>query len=701
VTKIKVRMLRVLLATFLAFAPTFLIADMAHANCVSPGQEEAVAAAQQAETSSPTVVTFATCGGDDTSYQIPLSVDITFDGQVFENIYVTTNSVITFGRPDGTYWTYPSTPSISLYSMDWVVYPGWRGDEHLIISSSDGGFQVDISARPIWLQNAESPTNIIITAAILSDGTVAMAYSLDGPTYDDQTRTGIRLNDGTIVDFETYGIDQVTESPELSPEPTTESPFVPEPTQSPTASPEPTPELPVLNEPTNLTGTQLEDGSVQLMWNPPTQSNTIVERYAVSWSIDNFQTGWGVASTTNSITLNRDLFATTGGLDQTYQFRIRSDNDTEAVYSSFSQTASVLVIAPPPLPIIPEGATVYGEGSVAEIIAPEGQRIATILGYYGDPNDSRNGLDISPVLAQFAGTQSAIIEANNSLFTDPAPGIVKIMILLVTFENIVTESPVVEPTPSPTPQPEPQPEPAPEPQPEPAPEPQPEPAPEPQPPIENPSIIEPEPLPTQEPVEEPTVEPSPEPAPEPQPEPTIPPAEEPTPEPTPSEEPIEEPTENEPESLPEPEQTETPEPREPELPVKESSEIIQDLGSIDSSLLTDSQVEQLLEAAFEIFETAEQGSEEYEQALEALMIAATADDLELPQELAAIPLLGDIAGAALEVFNDVGNIGADMSPQVREDAEKTVIASVIAVQAAVSAVAAATTMTASSGTRRI
>jgi hypothetical protein len=151
-----------------------------------------------------------------------------FDGIEYSSVYATTNSVITFGRPDGTYWTYPNTPSISLYSFDWVVYPSWRSDEHLIIRSSDGGFQVDISARPIWLQNATEPTHIVITAAILSDGTVAMAYTLNGPEYPEYNpRTGVRLNNGEIVSFEIYGIQQTEQTPELAAEPTDEAPFNP------------------------------------------------------------------------------------------------------------------------------------------------------------------------------------------------------------------------------------------------------------------------------------------------------------------------------------------------------------------------------------------------------------------------------------------------------------------------------------------
>jgi hypothetical protein len=177
-----------------------------------------------------------------------------FDGVEYSSVYATTNSVITFGRPDGTYWTYPNTPSISLYSFDWVVYPSWRSDEHLIIRSSDGGFQVDISARPIWLQNATEPTHIVITAAILSDGTVAMAYTLNGPEYPEYNpRTGVRLNNGEIVSFEIYGIQQTEQTPELAAEPTDEAPFNPPASETLTRTEDVTRTEEVVREPEPVT----------------------------------------------------------------------------------------------------------------------------------------------------------------------------------------------------------------------------------------------------------------------------------------------------------------------------------------------------------------------------------------------------------------------------------------------------------------
>lgn len=216
-------------ANLLAFG-SFLFPSAAQANCVNPYETVA-------PTTEVVVQTVVTCGGDDVGYQIPLSVGVTFDGQSYDAVYATTNSVITFGRPDGTYWDYPQTPSISLYSMDWLIIPSRNPDEHLVIQSSQGGFSVDISARPYGSYGVLEPTNIVITAAINSDGSVAISYMVSGPTYEGATRTGVRLIDGSVVTLEDYGIVEVEEPVVL--------PAVP---VEPTPSPEPTP-TPVVTPP--------------------------------------------------------------------------------------------------------------------------------------------------------------------------------------------------------------------------------------------------------------------------------------------------------------------------------------------------------------------------------------------------------------------------------------------------------------------
>jgi hypothetical protein len=413
-----------------------------------------------------------------------------------------------------------------------------------------------------------------------------------------------------------------------------------------------------------------------------------------------------VSSTTNSITVAREVFETSGGLDQTYQFRIRSDNDTEAVYSSYSDTTSTVISSPPPpAPTVPEGATVTNEGDFIEIVAPEGQRIASATGYYGDPNDSTQGEDVSSILFELlSGSTSATVEVSNDTFqSDPAPETPKVLILLIVFEDVP-----VEPSPEPSPV-----EPGPDPTPEVTPEPNPSenPSPNPSPTPEQPSPVAPQPGPTPDPIESPTpqpVQPLPTPTPS-DPEPVAPIVPPTTPvdlEPEPSLEPEpEEETTSQPQEPAQPEEPATepvePSPENPsseetitsveDLPEEISPEVLMaiDLEEIVATDLTETQAEALVEAALETFETAEQGSSEYEQALEALFVAAQQDDIVLDESLAAIPLLGDVLGGAVEAFNFLGNAGSDMSPQVRETSEKTIIASVIVAQIALSAVSMA------------
>jgi len=187
----------------------------------------------------PIVTTIVTPGGDDVSYQIPLTVSVIYDGVTYENVYATTNSVITFGRPDGTYWDYPGTPSISIQSRDWWVLPEQMPDTHFILNVSDGGFQVDGAYRPFGVFTGDI-TCIIVTGQIQTDGSISYTYNVDGPLSGSE-RTGARLNDGTVVPLEQANIIEVIVPPVLEPEPVPPTPVEPEPTPTPTPEPTPTP----------------------------------------------------------------------------------------------------------------------------------------------------------------------------------------------------------------------------------------------------------------------------------------------------------------------------------------------------------------------------------------------------------------------------------------------------------------------------
>lgn len=229
----------ILLIASALFFPV-LFTQAAYADCVNPNQASANAATNPPtvdESGTVLVTTQVTCGGDDVSYRVAVPSSIIFAGVTYQAVYATTNSVITFGNPDGTYWTYPNTPSLSIGSQDWVAYPSQYPDEHFIITTSALGFQIDLAARPYGNQNTPTLTTIVTTAIINPDTTLNITYLVDN--LPDGTRTGARLPTGQIVTLEQAGVIQVDVAPV--------APGLPDPTPTPsdtptaTASPTPTP----------------------------------------------------------------------------------------------------------------------------------------------------------------------------------------------------------------------------------------------------------------------------------------------------------------------------------------------------------------------------------------------------------------------------------------------------------------------------
>jgi len=191
----------------------------------------------------PTVI--ETPGGDDVSYEVPLSDPVMFCGAEYETIYATTNAVITFGQPDGTFWDYPETPSISMGSQDWVAY-NVREDEHFIISYTDNNFQVDMAARPYADQMTSTVSRIVLNGTIQEDRSLNFNYYLENvEEYEDNLRFGVRTPEGDVQTLEEAGFTESTAAPEEPGE------IIEEPTEtgneSPTESepqPEPEPEEP-------------------------------------------------------------------------------------------------------------------------------------------------------------------------------------------------------------------------------------------------------------------------------------------------------------------------------------------------------------------------------------------------------------------------------------------------------------------------
>jgi len=124
-----------------------------------------------------------------------------------------------------------------------------------------------------------------------------------------------------------------------------------------------------------------------------------------------------------------------------------------------------------------------------------------------------------------------------------------------------------------------------------------------------------------------------------------------------------------------------------------------DLNTINPQELSNAEVALLKEDALQAFETAVEGSPEYELALEQLMVVAQADDIVVDEELASVPVLGAAVVGLTNALNALGNFGADMSPKVRAVAEKSIVSAVIVTQIASTAVGL--TVSASSSIRRI
>jgi hypothetical protein len=175
------------------------------------------------ETLAPTSGFFEACGGDDIAYKIPISGTVIFGGVTYTSVYATTNSIISFGYGDTNYWSFPSTPSISLDAYDWMIdgfgdadygttygYSNTnRTDEFFNITVSGETFRVDILARlyetyyngattsggVTTLVPQGSSTRLILSFARQSDGTLRItSFSSDAANL--ALRNGCVLSSG-------------------------------------------------------------------------------------------------------------------------------------------------------------------------------------------------------------------------------------------------------------------------------------------------------------------------------------------------------------------------------------------------------------------------------------------------------------------------------------------------------------------------
>ena len=105
-----------------------------------------------------------------------------------------------------------------------------------------------------------------------------------------------------------------------------------------------------LNDPSGLSVTlDSINKTVILNWVAPVSSNISPERYAIMWRTANTN-GWGIATGNVGDSNALNTFITIdvnvvnqAGLDQTYMFQVRADNDTLGVYSNYTAPVEILI----------------------------------------------------------------------------------------------------------------------------------------------------------------------------------------------------------------------------------------------------------------------------------------------------------------------------------------------------------------------
>jgi hypothetical protein len=606
---------------------------------------------------------------DDVAHEMALPYSLPLGDTTYNTTYVTTNGTLTFGTPDPTFHTYPSTPSISLAGWDWVT---WSGG-YLSYGVTDTGFCVEWKVRP-FPQSSGAFTTIKLTVDTSRLPTWSGIVETTGWLPSD-LRRGIRfqsgeevvqiseaftINGGRPVEMQTCWDGTIIPMSATCPaEPPPGQcwdgstvvygqtcPPVPPDTQcwdgtwaawSQTCPPQPPPvtcwDGSVI--PHNQTcppippDTQCWNGST-IPWNqtcPPTPPDIVCwDGSTISWN--------------QTCPQMPPLVECWDGSEVNWNEQCPPE--------------------PPPAIVYPDGAIYIttNEGGELTYVAPVGMKINQILfASYGTPNEYQYGTchaeDSAMLVSNAISNSTLVISADNRVFGDPCGGTPKYLSVVLTIE---VDPDYVEPTPSPTPEPtptetvEPTPEPTPTPEPSPSVSPTPEPTLEPSPtPTPTPTV-----LPTPEPTVTPTVEPSPEPT----------PSETSTPEPTPTPEPIIEPVQ--------------------EVIDNASADGI--ITDSEREIISDALVEEYADTSipFDVFEASgldyEDLPPEQPVTLEngVVITAEVADALEIfedPSELLSAVLTDP--GKALKA---IANVGADLSPEVRKDAQAIAVSAVIVSQ---------------------
>jgi hypothetical protein len=198
--------------------------------------------------------TYTYTGDDDSAFAANLPFTLSLGSTEYSNVFVSTNGTLTFGQPDGAYWDYPQTPSVSVAGYDWVSF---GEGAYLSFGSTENTFCAEWSVRP-FPQSTGELTQIRLVINRSTDGGWHGEVVTFGWT-PANLRRGIRFEQGQPVvpiaaAFDVNGGVPVEVPPAPIPSSFTDAPVIPTPVPSQTPEPEPTQSIePSLNpEPTPI-----------------------------------------------------------------------------------------------------------------------------------------------------------------------------------------------------------------------------------------------------------------------------------------------------------------------------------------------------------------------------------------------------------------------------------------------------------------
>jgi hypothetical protein len=206
-------------------------------------------------------------GDDDSSFPMTLPFSLTLGETDYNQIFYSTNGTMTFGQPDGTYWDYPQTPSVSLAGRDWV---SWGDGAYTSYGYNESSFCIEWSVRPYPQRSGELTQIRLVVNKFPNGGWHGEITTLGWIPPD--IRRGIRsVQGGPVVNmeaaFDVNGGAPIEVPPAPAPTSFTEPPVIPiqcwdgstiyapavcpiEPIPSLTPTPEPSPTATVEPTPT-------------------------------------------------------------------------------------------------------------------------------------------------------------------------------------------------------------------------------------------------------------------------------------------------------------------------------------------------------------------------------------------------------------------------------------------------------------------